>query len=58
MKLFALGVLATHLFWASFFAVWWYRMTRIQGESAWENLREDFQDVRDNIRRAIRAWQN
>lgn len=48
---FLLGAIAAHLFWIAVCVLWWYKMTKDVGQSTREAMREDFQTIREQIRK-------
>ncbi len=57
VKWFLIGIVFTHAFWIGVAAAWWYKLTR-GDKGMLEATREDFQAVRESIRRRLKATRN
>jgi hypothetical protein len=53
-----LGVLLTHLFWAAVIVGWWTILIRRSDESVRQAVEDDFQAIREGIKRAKSAGRN
>jgi hypothetical protein len=47
------GIIATHFFWVGVWVAWYYKMTKEADQPIRQTIREDFQSVRESIRRAM-----